>query len=85
MMHMDMELKERYGRHTKLSPLSLVIFAGRPAGRACSKTAVSPLRAASYMRLAKAMTSGDSRDGWICWSPMVARNWLPLMRRGVLY
>lgn len=85
MVRMNMELEERYRKHTKLSPLSLVIFAGRPAGRACSKTATSPLRAASYIRLAKAMTSGDSRDGWICWSPMVVMNWLPMMRRGVLY
>lgn len=49
--------------HTRLSPLSLVILGGRPAGSACSKIAVSPFRAASYMRLANAIISGESAVG----------------------
>ena len=43
---------------TRLSPLLLVMFAGRPAGSACSKMAIWPLRAASYILVAKAMASG---------------------------
>ncbi len=46
------------GRHTRLSPLSFVMFAGSPAGSACWKTSRRPWRAASYMRVAKAMISG---------------------------
>ena len=50
---------------TRLSPLSLVIFGGRPAGSACSKIGTSPCLAASYIRVANAMISGDSGVGWI--------------------
>ena len=53
----------RYKDHTRLSPLSFVILGGRPAGSACSKIAVSPFRAASYMRLANATISGESAVG----------------------
>ena len=48
---------------TRLSPLSLVIFGGRPAGSACSKISTSPCLAASYIRVANATTSGDSGVG----------------------
>ena len=50
---------------TRVSPLSLAMLGGRPAGSACSKIAVSPFRAASYMRLANATTSGESIVGWL--------------------
>lgn len=63
-----MGMRDR-GGCTKVSPLSLVMLGGRPAGSACSKTAVSPARAELYMRVAKAITSGDSGVGWIVWSP----------------
>ena len=43
---------------TKLSPLSLVKLAGSPAGSACWKTSSCPWRAALYMRVAKADSSG---------------------------
>ena len=49
--------------HTRLSPLSLVIFGGRPAGSACSKISMSPCLAASYIRVANAIISGDSGVG----------------------
>ena len=55
---------------TRLSPLSLVIFGGRPAGSACSKIGMSPCLAASYIRVANAIISGDSGVGWIVWSPI---------------
>lgn len=45
-------------KQTKLSPLSFVMFAGRPAGNACSKVSTCPARAASYIFVANAMTSG---------------------------
>lgn len=45
---------------TNVSPFSFVIFGGSPAGRACWKTATSPVLAASYIRPANAMTSGES-------------------------
>ena len=57
---------------TRLSPLSLVMFGGRPAGSTCSKIAVSPCLAASYIRVANAMISGDSAVGWMVWSPMTS-------------
>lgn len=46
--------------HTKLSPFSFVILAGKPAGSACWKTSSCPALAASYMRDAKAIASGGS-------------------------
>lgn len=55
---------------TRLSPLSLVMLGGRPAGSACSKIGKSPCRAASYIRVANAMISGDSGVGWTVWSPI---------------
>ena len=48
---------------TRLSPLSLVIFGGRPAGSACSNISMSPCLAASYIRVANATMSGDSGVG----------------------
>ncbi len=53
----------REGERTRLSPLSLVMFGGRPAGSACSKIGTSPRLAASYIRVANAITSGDSGVG----------------------
>ena len=53
---------------SRVSPLSFVMFAGKPAGSACSKMGRSPARAASYMRVAKAITSGESGVGWMVWS-----------------
>lgn len=44
--------------HTKLSPLSFVIFAGSPLGNACSNISSCPERAASNIRVAKAIASG---------------------------
>lgn len=67
--------------HTRLSPLSLVMFAGRPAGSACSKIGTSPCLAASYIRVANAMTSGESGVGWIVWSPMASTGHSPVTRR----
>ena len=58
------------GERTRLSPLSLVIFGGRPAGNACSNIRTSPCLAASYIREAKATISGDSGVGKIVRSPM---------------
>lgn len=59
---MGFEIKEererREGGNTRVSPLSLVILAGRPAGRACWKTGRSPARAALNMRVAKSIISG---------------------------
>lgn len=43
-----------------MSPLSLVRFAGRPAGRACWKISICPALAASYILVAMAMTSGGT-------------------------
>ena len=61
-------------KRTRLSPLSLAMFGGRPAGSACSKIGMSPCLAASYIRVANAMISGDSGVNWIVWSPMIF-NW----------
>ena len=71
---------ELMDERTRLSPLSLVMFGGRPAGNACSKIGTSPCLAASYIRVAKAMISGDSGLGWMVWSPMTL-NRQSLMRR----
>jgi len=49
--------KRRQVRHTNVSPLSLVRFAGKPAGSACWKRARSPSRAALNIRPAKATAS----------------------------
>ncbi len=65
---------------TRLSPLSLVIFGGRPAGSACSKIGMSPCLAASYIRVANAMISGDSGVGGIVWSPMASTGQSPVTR-----
>ena len=54
---------------TRVSPLSLDMLGGSPAGSACSKIGREPVLAASYMRVAKAMTSGDSGVGWVVVSP----------------
>lgn len=43
---------------TKVSPFSLVRLGGRPAGSACSNTAMSPFLAESYIWLANATSSG---------------------------
>ena len=60
---LETDTVRKYKNHTRLSPLSLVILGGRPAGSACSKIAVSPFRAASYMRLANAIISGELAVG----------------------
>lgn len=43
---------------TRVSPFSFVMFAGNPAGSACSKMSTCPWRAALYMRLASSRASG---------------------------
>jgi hypothetical protein len=49
--------------YTKLSPFSFTRVAGRPAGRACWKISIWPDRAASYMRVARSVTSGGIEEG----------------------
>ena len=71
-------------RHTRLSPLSLVRLALKPAGRACSKIFNWPLRAASNICEAKATASGgiesllDSAI-WI-WMMVLIYRWIFLNR-----
>ena len=43
---------------TRLSPFSLVMLAGNPAGKACWKMSIWPARAASYILAANASASG---------------------------
>jgi len=49
---------QRRSQPTRVSPFSLVRFAGNPAGSACSKMSTCPWRAALYMRLASSRASG---------------------------
>jgi hypothetical protein len=50
---------------TKVSPFSFLILAGRPAGNACWKTSILPVRAALYIFPANSITGGGISPAFV--------------------